>query len=193
MNKTALFTSLMVVIVLWIFCVTVLFMPIGTTITGCIQKLIHQKKMYNMAKKKAKETGKKLIVIGNPSAPTTVNGEILVTYGCGDICIDIEGCNCKNSMKEDVFVALKKFPDNSAVIYESEVLEFIPRDIGPIVKEIERVSGGDMFATHVSGIRYKSLGDKWRLQHVIAQYPPHKPYKWVDTYGSDCSWTEGIY
>ena len=54
-----------------------------------------QNKLYNEANKMSKLKGKKLLVIGDPEESNT--NYFFGKYGCGDICIDLNGCGCDNS------------------------------------------------------------------------------------------------
>ena len=110
---------------------------------------IKEKLSLRKPRKKAKQLGKKLLVIGDPSNGG-FNYLFGTVYGCGDICIDLVGCKgCHNSMKGDALEILRKLPDNSYVIYESCVLEAVNYDVTPLIKEIKRVSGGNYFNVRV--------------------------------------------
>jgi hypothetical protein len=104
---------------------------------------------YNKCLDLSKATGKKLLVIGDPSAGFW-NKNIKQAYGCGDICIDLLGCKCPIQIKGDVLNELKKMKTNSYIIYESCVLEYIDdKYISEIKKEIKRVSGGHYYCVRV--------------------------------------------
>ena len=65
----------------------------------CILRKIKRRVVFKRAQERAKLTGKKLIVIGDP-----YNGLASKTtgcdYGCGDLCLDLTGCpNCPKSIK----------------------------------------------------------------------------------------------
>ena len=87
---------------------------------------------------------KKLLVIGDPYSGFA-SKNIMKTYDCGDICLDLNGCDkCENSIKGDILDELNKMEDNKYVIYESCVLEYVDeKRLDEINKEILRVSGGD--------------------------------------------------
>ena len=163
----------------------------GDAVVGWVQRARHQKRTYQAASRLAKQKGKKLVVIGDPRAKHTLNA-LLPMYDCGDCCIDLAGCSkCDKKtvvMAEDVLQALKKLPDNSAVIYESEVLEYVDYDIVPVIEEMKRVSGGDMFATHFTGVRTrlltKSARERWMPKRIMVQFPPHSvEYRWIPVSG----------
>ena len=92
----------------------------------------------------SKTKNKKLLVIGDPYSGFA-SKNIMKTYDCGDMCLDLNGCTkCKNSIKGDVLDELKKMEDNEYIIYESCVLEYVDKNrLDEVNKEIQRVSGGD--------------------------------------------------
>ena len=73
-------------------------------------------------------------------------------YGCGDVCIDLHGCDyCKKSIKGDVLDILKKLPSDSYVIFESCVLEYLDEKKKELVlKEIKRVSPNNFFEVRIN-------------------------------------------
>jgi len=104
---------------------------------------------YNKSLNLSKKNGKKLLVIGNPVSGVW-NKHIKQAYGCGDICLDLLGCDCPIQIKGDILNELKKMNTNSYVIYESCVLEYIDQTkIPEVKKEIERVSGGHYYGVRI--------------------------------------------
>ena len=99
---------------------------------------------YKEALLLSKTKNKKLLVIGDPYSGFA-SKNIMKTYDCGDMCLDLNGCTkCKNSIKGDVLDELKKMKDNEYIIYESCVLEYVNKNrLDEVNKEIQRVSGGD--------------------------------------------------
>jgi len=99
---------------------------------------------YKEALLLSKTKNKKLLVIGDPYSGFA-SKNIMKTYDCGDMCLDLNGCDkCENSIKGDVLDELKKMKDNEYIIYESCVLEYVDKDrLDEVNKEIQRVSGGD--------------------------------------------------
>ena len=91
----------------------------------CILRKIKRRIVYAKAKQRSLETGKKLLVIGDP-----YNGLASKTtgcdYGCGDLCMDLTGCpNCPKTIKgrlEDTITDIKL---NEYIIYISCVLEYV--------------------------------------------------------------------
>jgi hypothetical protein len=99
---------------------------------------------YKKALILSKNKNKELLVIGDPYSGFA-SKNIMKTYDCGDLCLDLNGCeNCENYIKGDVLDELKKIEDNKYVIYESCVLEYVDKkNLDEINNEIQRVSGGD--------------------------------------------------
>lgn len=100
--------------------------------------------LFNLAQQRAQETGKRLIVIGDPDSGI-VNRFLGRDYDCGTLCIDRNGClSCpqyEQSRLEDVLPTLST---GSAVVYVSGVLEYV-EDIDRVLGELQRISGGDMY------------------------------------------------
>jgi len=128
-------------------------------------KVVGQAAIYAMAAHCAGRTGKPLVVVGAPGAPRTLNAYFGCGHGCGDLCVDIAGApGCPAAIKMPIQEWLARQPDNSAVIFESEVLGYIPdAELEPTIAELERVSGGDLFASHSNSInlpKYVATGAK---------------------------------
>ena len=89
--------------------------------------------MYQRALDVSKAKGKPLLVIGNPKESST--NKWFGTYGLGDICIDMNKCESDEVNSKSIVVIgkledeLHKFSDNSVVIFESETLEYIDKDM----------------------------------------------------------------
>ncbi|MBU1535360.1 hypothetical protein KKF84_08560 [Myxococcota bacterium] len=174
-------------------------------------KLSMQHILYEKARARALSEGRTLVVIGNPTGGF-VNKHVQV-YGCGDVCIDIAGCRpCgmeARVLKADALEALKTIPDNSAVVFESEVFEYVD-SMDMVVRELDRITGGDhtrIFAVHTISIdswNYHTLGvvmnppdpaqiEKRRqnrkkyartgeglARRIIYQFPPRHHYAWTE-------------
>lgn len=172
-------------------------------------KLSMQHLLYHQAQDHARREGRRLVVIGNPSGGF-VNKHVRV-YGCGDVCIDIAGCRPCGSqtqvLRQDAVQALGTLPNDSAVVFESEVLEYVG-DMKAVVRELDRITGGDhsrIYAVHTIGIdcwRYHSEGvvpkaptasqlkrrrknrEKYArtgegtARRLIYQFPPRHRYAW---------------
>lgn len=109
---------------------------------------------YRKAVDVSKQKNKPLMVIGATDSGG-ISGQISALfhlYDCGDICVDMNGCNsCKNSVKSRLEDVLPKLKTNSCVIYVSVVLEYTD-DLPSIIKELERVSGGDLFIVFIDNV-----------------------------------------
>jgi len=161
-------------------------------------KVVGQAAIYAMAARCAGATGKPLVVVGAPHAKRTLNAYFGCGYGCGDLCVDINGApGCPAEAKMPIQEWLAQQRDDSAVIFESEVLLFVPEaELELTIAELERVSGGDLFASHSNVInlpRYVATGKKQpvsrfnhrrmkffkpRPLHVFTEFPPFGKYKW---------------
>lgn len=115
-----------------------------------LYRLYRRTTIYNKALKKSKETNKKLLVIGNPTAGF-VNRNIYKSYDCGDVCLDLNGCdNCPNQIKGDLLEEIKKLESDKYVVFESCVLEYIPEyDLHEVRTELYRISGGDLYEVRI--------------------------------------------
>jgi hypothetical protein len=138
-----------------------------------------RKNIYELALKKSKETGKRLFVIGDPNNDNkSIDGK--ADYGCGDICLDKEtGCDiCPNGVKDSLENFLPKLQDNSYVIFASCVLEYVS-NFEMVKKELNRVSGGDLFIVHIEPYSLKTnlcpnLGyGKFKRKRIIYSAPPY--------------------
>ena len=92
-------------------------------------------------------------MIGDPIESST--NWLFGKYGYGDICIDMN-IDLSVQHKTDAVIVKDKlenvlhtFKDNSVVIFESEVLEYVDDDnIDYVIDEMYRISGGDIFSVH---------------------------------------------
>jgi hypothetical protein len=164
-----------------------------------LKKIRGQSAVYAMAMRRAGETGKPLAVFGDPTAPKTLNARYGAGYGCGDVCIDLNGApGCATGVKSSILDWLLDQADNSAVIFESEVLEYIPdKELSVTLSEMRRVSGGDLFASHSNVIDSATYADTGELQPVrafdvfrmrylmgdtvrrVKAFPPFHNYEWA--------------
>ena len=82
--------------------------------------------IYRYAKYRANILNKKLLVIGDPEAGI-INKIFGRVYHCGNLCLDLNGCNCKNSIKFDLnnIDKIDKIINlDEYVVFESCVFEF---------------------------------------------------------------------
>ena len=106
-------------------------------------------KLYNLAQKKADKLNRKLIVVGNPTA-SWKNKMFGASYGCGDICIDLVGCECDNQRQRtqpfEVMQKLSKMPSDSVVIFESGTKHIV----SGLDKEMQRVAGNHVYSVDLN-------------------------------------------
>ena len=95
---------------------------------------------FEAAARRAKETGRPLIVVGDPDAG--LHTRLLRAYECGDLCIDIEGCpRCQVMKAADLTKGpIEGIADDSAVVFVSCVLEYVV-DLEAALQEISRMAG----------------------------------------------------
>jgi len=99
--------------------------------------------IFNLAKQRAKQLKKPLIVVGDPynGKASRFYSKFYKTYGCGDETVDLTGSHrCPNGIKNDIYSYLKAKPPNYGVLFVSCVLEYVD-NIDETIKELYRVSG----------------------------------------------------
>lgn len=108
------------------------------------------RQVFQQAEARAKATGKKLLVVGDPRA-SLKNRLFGTDYGCGDQCVDLNGCGVcpSKSVSKDLVTHLNTLSTSSLVVFESCTLEYVP-DRAEAEAELLRVSGGDVFSVRVS-------------------------------------------
>lgn len=125
----------------------------------CHQRQRERTKLFILAQRRARQTRRPLVVIGDPHNGIGSSFYGLFekpAYSAGDIMIDIIPCDkCRADpttrvMGGDVVTELAKLRGNRHVIYVSCVLEYIPH-IGKAIHEIRRVAGSsdNIFISHV--------------------------------------------
>jgi hypothetical protein len=130
---------------------------------------IKRRIVYQKAKKRAKLTGKKLLVIGDPynGIASKSTG---IDYSCGDICIDLTGCPaCPESIKgrlEDTIGTLKL---EEYVIYVSCVLEYVD-DLDYINTFLDKVKPEDLFVVNVEWYSFMA----WFYPYFLTKERPPK-------------------
>lgn len=135
-----------------------------------------RKIIFDLAKQKAKETCKPLLVLGNPHADNYSFSK--ADYGCGDMCVDLTGCPlCINYTKEKLENYLPKLADNSYVVFASCILEYVD-NLPEIKKQLERISGGDLFIVNIEPNSLKTkffpnLGYVFKRKYVLKNCPPY--------------------
>lgn len=109
---------------------------------------VRRRQQYERALLRARETGKPLVVVGAPGNGA-VNRALGPDYGCGDLCIDIEGCaGCATSATGPTELVLPELGDDSAVVFVSCTLEYVD-DVDRVWTELQRVSRGDLYLVTV--------------------------------------------
>jgi hypothetical protein len=166
------------------------------------RKISGQREIFALAKRRSRESNKPLLVIGDPAPPKTYNGIFGPGYDGGDVCIDVRGCSVDPEktiiVKARIQDVLRVLPDDSAVIFESEVLEYLqPKDLGPTITDLWRVSGGDLFTSHSNVIdldTYSRSGQKqapnpflvWRtkntgvMMRTFTAFPPFHNFRFIE-------------
>lgn len=138
----------------------------------CILRKIKRRTVYAKAKQRAHQTGKKLLVIGDP-----YNGLASKTtgcdYGCGDLCMDLTGCpNCPKTMKGRLEDTITDINLNEYIIYISCVLEYVD-DIEYIQTFLDKVDPNDLFVVNVEWYSLMAYFYPYFLTH---EQPPKNIY-----------------
>jgi hypothetical protein len=138
------------------------------------RRVRERKAMFARASRRAKELGRKLVVIGDPDGGVTHGG-----YGYGDVCIDLAtGCakapSSTLSLKADISEPLPLESDQY-VVFISYVLELV-LEIDKAWAEINRIAGSEenifMLALHPSeSATYSYPG----IVNAITSMPPDGP------------------
>jgi len=113
-----------------------------------IELKLKRRRCFKQAQKRSKETGKKLIVVGDPynGVGSIYTG---IDYTCGDICVDITGCpKCSNGIKSDLESYLKSIDLNEYIIFISCTIEYIP-NISVILEYLNKVPKDNLFIVNV--------------------------------------------
>lgn len=95
---------------------------------------------FKSASERAATLGRKLVVVGDPDAG--MHTRLLRAYGCGDVCVDLNGCpKCPVTVVADITAGpVADVPDDSAVVFVSCVLEYVG-DLDAALREIARIAG----------------------------------------------------
>ena len=105
--------------------------------------------LYNKALQVSKDTNKRLVVIGNPTA-SWKNKIFGSSYGCGDLCIDLAGCKCPNldvrTKKLEALSTLQKIPTDSVIVFESGTKHLVPG----LEMEMKRVGGENVYSVNIN-------------------------------------------
>jgi len=113
-----------------------------------IERSRRRREMFSQAVARSMQTGKPLLVIGDPDSGAW-NAMMGRDYGCGDICIDLQGClRCTRSIRGRVEDVLPKIRSSSHVVFVSCVLEYVD-DANLVLAHLQRISGGDLYIVTV--------------------------------------------
>lgn len=146
---------------------------------------VRKTEIYNLAKKRALETGKPLMVIGDPMNGSHLNRTYNYPvygppYGYGDLCIDLSGCpenpGPGTSIKSKLENVIDKFDYDSHVIYISQTIEYLdPRVLEYTLKHLIRVSNGDLFIVHMNydNDTYTDRNGTFTSNSVFYKVPPY--------------------
>ncbi len=120
-----------------------------------------RREAFDLAVRRAAALRRPLIVVGDPDGGAVTR--LQRAYGCGDMCVDINGCPmCKVARVADITAGpVPGVADDSAVVFVSCVLEYVG-DAAAAVREIGRMAGS------VENIFYVSV-EPWTM--TAALYP----------------------
>ena len=134
-----------------------LWWTLGIVATGLITREVwlafvtrrqRQRTVFGLAEERAKATGKPLVVVGDPARGVVVRW-FGPTYQCGRVCVDTHGCPaCETQIAGRLEEVLPRMETNSAVVFVANALELVD-DIALVATNLDRISGGDLFITHV--------------------------------------------
>lgn len=88
-----------------------------------------------------------LVVVGNPVAGLSI--VLGPAYGCGDICVDENGCpTCATHLAGPLVDLMSRFENDSAVVFVADVVERAP-DAPALLEQLARVAGADLYIAHL--------------------------------------------
>jgi hypothetical protein len=153
--------------------------------------------LYEEALKKANNENKKLIVLGSPYSGS---GKMITlfteTYGCGDICIDMNGCGlCENAISDKIENVVPMFNSYEYIIFESGLLEVVDeKNVNYIISELYRIAGSKeniysrhyiqhykWFYIYIGKYIYSILGEG-AIHRLVEKYPPYDDYEFYKLY-----------
>lgn len=99
-----------------------------------------RRRAFEAAVRRAAELRRPLVVVGDPDAGA--HTRLVRAYGCGDLCVDIEGCPlCRVTRAADLTAGpVPGVADDSAVVFVSCVLEYVS-DPQAAAQELQRMAG----------------------------------------------------
>ena len=105
-----------------------------------LQRWQARRETYDVAARRASKLHRPLVVVGDPDSGA--HTRLYRAYGCGDLCVDINGCPlCKVVQVADITAGpVPGIADDSAVVFVSCVLEYVG-DAAAAVAELRRIAG----------------------------------------------------
>ena len=105
-----------------------------------LQRWQARRETYDLAARRAAALHRPLVVVGDPDSGA--HTRLYRAYGCGDLCVDINGCPlCKVVQVADITAGpVPGIADDSAVVFVSCVLEYVG-DAAAAVAELRRMAG----------------------------------------------------
>ena len=125
-----------------------------------------KKKIKEMAEKRARETGKPLVIFNN-----RYNGSIT----------DYTGTKKVEEYTGDVVDISKQMADNSCVIIVSETLEYIDSELSKTIERLQAISGGDLYAVNIESTSPRTLWD-YKISNIMDKsfYLPKDKISWSE-------------
>ena len=166
-----------------VLCIILFLIILVILIDMIIVKLIRthlSSKYFKLAEKRAEETNKKLMVIGDPC----IGNYKFVSFlkpdtGHGDITVDLYGCD--KCIREDVnnMKFWQGLETNAYVIYETGTISF-SKDLIGLVKELDRITGGDFYTSAGTNSLLWKLGahnlySNNYSSNITFMYSPYNP------------------
>lgn len=106
--------------------------------TAALLRFRERTAAFKLATERAVALNRQLVVIGDPDAG--FHTRLSRAYGCGDVCVDLNGCpKCPTTVVADITKSIP-LPDDSSVVFVSCVLEYVT-DLKGALREIARVAG----------------------------------------------------
>lgn len=94
---------------------------------------------FERAQTQAASLGRPLVVVGDPFSGA--HTRLMPAYGCGSVCLDLTGCPaCPVGHRTDLAVDRAPVGDDTAVVFSSCVLEYVP-DAPAALVELLRMAG----------------------------------------------------
>lgn len=99
-----------------------------------------RRRAFEAATRRASALQRPLVVVGDPDAGA--HTRLARAYGCGDLCVDVQGCPfCRVMQAADLTAGpVPGVADDSAVVFVSCVLEYVA-DPPAALRELQRMAG----------------------------------------------------